>query len=548
VKRLGKPKIRPPVIAAFVIAALLGAAAPDAPPNGDWAGWMYLDGDVDAPLRVRIGEDRGAPTVRFDELTRRQYDLPATISVWSPPRIVIERKRPNGQLLHFDGRVDGDAISGSVDWAGRRGRFEMVRSGEPISRLRPEDFADLAGTYSLDRDRTLLVSARPWGELVYTDLGTGRQGALFPIDRDRFFAGGGMYVPRPVEATVTFRRGADDAVSRVEWAAAGNGEMLQGTRCRFAEEDVRFGDSVAGTLLRPAGSGGRIPAVVVLGGSDWAIRSGARRDAEIFASYGLAALIFDRRGNGATPGNPIHPFAVDADDALAAVRYLKTRPDILPNAVGVTGRSQGGWLAPLAASKGREADFVVIFVPPAISPFAQEKNRRNNELADRGYDAAARDQEAAYLDLAVRYAETRKDWERYRAAREAAKAKGFPDDVLESDRKDDPEWEWGRANWLYDPVPALERVKVPMLAVFGGADRNVDPAVNAPIMRAAFERAGNRDATILVVPGANHALNVLAKADVPYHRQTGFGNQGWPDVARWLRTHLPISEPRVAKP
>lgn len=529
--------------------ALLGAA-PDAPPTGDWAGWMYLDGDVDAPLRLRICEDGGVPTARFDELTRRQYDLPATVSVWSPPRIVIDRKRPNGQVLRFDGRVEGEGIAGSVDWAGRRGHFELIRSAVEISRLRPEDFADLAGTYSLGRDRTLLVSTRPWGELVYTDLGTGRQGALFPIDRDQFFAGGGMYVPRPAEARVTFRRGADDAVSGIDWAAAGIGktETLQGTRCKIVEEEVRFGDAVAGTLLRPAGSGARLAAVVVLGGSDWAVRSGARRDAEIFASYGLAALIFDRRGNGATPGNPIHSFAVDADDALAAVRYLKTRPDILPNAVGVTGRSQGGWLAPLAASKGREVDFVVIFVPPAVSPFVQEKNRRINELADRGFDSAARDQEAAYLDLAVHYAETREDWGRYRTAREAAKAKGFPDDVLESDKKDDPEWEWGRANWRYDPVPALDRVKAPVLAVFGGNDRNVDPAVNVPIMRAAFERAGNRDATILVVPGANHALNVLAKADVPYHRQTGFGNQGWPDVARWLRSHLPISEGLAAKP
>jgi dienelactone hydrolase len=81
-----------------------------------------------------------------------------------------------------------------------------------------------------------------------------------------------------------------------------------------------------------------------------------------------------------------------------------------------------------------------------------------------------------------------------------------------------------------------------VLAVFGGADRNVDPAVNAPIMRAALSRAGNRDVTILVVPGAHHSLNVLSKEmeKVPYHRQTGFGNQGWPDVARWLRSRLPI--------
>jgi hypothetical protein len=395
--------------------------------------------------------------------------------------------------------------------------------------------------YRLGPDRTLAIAVRPWGELFFTDLKTGRQGALFPLDHDTFFAGSAMYVPRPIEARITFRRGSDNAVQGVDWSPADRGETLHGERCRFVEEEVKFGDSVAGTLLRPA-RGERLPAVVVLGGSDWTVRAGARRDAEIFASFGLAALTFDRRGSGGTPGIPVHAFSVDADDALAAVRYLKSRPDIVSTAVGVTGRSQAGWVAPLATSKGREVDYMVIFVPPAVSPYEQEKYRRLNELADDGFDPAARNEETAYLDLAVRYAETRENWKEYRAALEAVKRKRFPDDVLEPEKPDDPAWDWGRENWRYNPVPALERVRVPVLAVFGGADRNVDPSVNAPIMRAALAKAGNRDATILVVPGANHALNLFSKdlEQVPYHRQTGFGNQGWPDVARWLRSRLPI--------
>lgn len=66
------------------------------------------------------------------------------------------------------------------------------------------------------------------------------------------------------------------------------------------------------------------------------------------------------------------------------------------------------------------------------------------------------------------------------------------------------------AHSSYDPVPALERLRVPMLAVFGGADTVVPVEASVKAMRAAFERAGNAEFTYRIFPEADHGIRVKA--------------------------------------
>jgi hypothetical protein len=85
-------------------------------------------------------------------------------------------------------------------------------------------------------------------------------------------------------------------------------------------------------------------------------------------------------------------------------------------------------------------------------------------------------------------------------------------------------------------VPTLERVRQPVLAFFGGADRNVVPEINLPRMRTALERAGNHSVTLRVVADADHSLVAIPSAEraLPFHRRSGVGPQPWPEIARWL--------------
>jgi len=73
---------------------------------------------------------------------------------------------------------------------------------------------------------------------------------------------------------------------------------------------------------------------------------------------------------------------------------------------------------------------------------------------------------------------------------------------------------WFRYFTLYDPAPALEKVKCPVLAIGGERDLQVLPDQNLPAIEAAVKRGGNTDVTALRLPGLNHLLQT-AKTGLP---------------------------------
>jgi dipeptidyl aminopeptidase/acylaminoacyl peptidase len=96
------------------------------------------------------------------------------------------------------------------------------------------------------------------------------------------------------------------------------------------------------------------PAVIFVHGSGAADRESNRFYADLFARHGIATLIYDKRGVGASTGDWRYVHLNDlAEDALAGVQLLKCRKDINPNQIGIFGGSQGGgWLRlPLLAQR-----------------------------------------------------------------------------------------------------------------------------------------------------------------------------------------------------
>jgi pimeloyl-ACP methyl ester carboxylesterase len=88
------------------------------------------------------------------------------------------------------------------------------------------------------------------------------------------------------------------------------------------------------------------------------------------------------------------------------------------------------------------------------------------------------------------------------------------------------------AHSSYDPLPILETLEVPMLAVFGDADTVVPVDASIVAMKKAFNRP-NGKLTVKVVPGANHGLRV---------GDTGLA-EGYPEVVvEWVRDALAESD------
>jgi hypothetical protein len=63
---------------------------------------------------------------------------------------------------------------------------------------------------------------------------------------------------------------------------------------------------------------------------------------------------------------------------------------------------------------------------------------------------------------------------------------------------------WMRYFITYDPAPALQKVKCPVLVMNGEKDMQVPPKLNLPAIEAALKAGGNKDYTIKLMPGMNH--------------------------------------------
>ncbi len=121
----------------------------------------------------------------------------------------------------------------------------------------------------------------------------------------------------------------------------------------FAEEAITFASGpvrLSGTVIYPAGAG-PFPGVVFVHGSGAEGRWASRYLADAFARQGIASLIYDKRGVGASTGDwKAVGFAELVADASAAIDSLRARPRIAPDQVGIHGHSQGersppGWRA-----------------------------------------------------------------------------------------------------------------------------------------------------------------------------------------------------------
>lgn len=287
------------------------------------------------------------------------------------------------------------------------------------------------------------------------------------------------------------------------------------------EESVRFSNgeiNLAGTLVLPAGSQPH-PAVVLFHGS-----GPQSRDlfmARWFASQGIAALAYDKRGVGESTGNfRAVPFMELSNDGLAGLAYLKSRKEIDPKQIGAWGLSQGGWLGPLAASRSADIAFVIAVSGPAVSPGDQMRFYYAEDL--RGKGAPEEDVREAddlrrdvwnYMFSGKGYDAAKAEMDRDRTKRWYSEVKSQHDDLFGSletppqrNARIARKFDWYTQEMKYDPVPALQALHVPTLFCFGDEDRLVPVPVSMDIIRQVLTKSGSKDFTIQLLHGADHGM------------------------------------------
>lgn len=295
---------------------------------------------------------------------------------------------------------------------------------------------------------------------------------------------------------------------RLEWLAALIVVALGA--CAAGSEDVRFrsgGVTLAGTLILPDGAAPH-PAIVLVHGDGPDTREGYRYLARRFAASGVAALIYDKRGAGESGGRWPARFDDLAADAVAAISYLRARPDIDGDRIGIWGGSQGGWIAPLAATSSHaRVRCVVIKAGPGVGPADLARWKSTTRVSRAGYPDAVIARVRRLMDAQFAILRTGEGWQLLDSL--VAESRGEPWFPLVAVARHS-EWQ---SSWMtygrdidFDPVATLMDVDAPVLWILGERD----PETPLPETLATIRRlqAGGKNVTVRVFPGADHQIEL----------------------------------------
>ncbi|TVP44038.1 MAG: hypothetical protein EA350_12480 [Gemmatimonadales bacterium] len=329
------------------------------------------------------------------------------------------------------------------------------------------------------------------------------------------------------------------------------------TEVSFPSGDVRL----VGTLTVPPGNG-PVPAVILLSGSGPQDREGetagfvpgyqpSRVLAERLAEAGIASLRYDERGVGASTGSHASASTADlADDAEAALSYLRSREGIAPARVGLLGQSEGASIAAMVAARNPDVAFVVSLAGPAVKGhdlvLAQSEHAlRNSGLSGPDLEAAMAGVRREY-DLVLN-----EEWEGIEAAMRAMLPAqleamppeqrallGTPEEIMAEELLRMKNWT--RFFLTYDPARDWARIRVPVLALLGGLDVQVTVEQNRAPLEAALRAAPTEDWTVRVLPSANHLFQdaETGNPDEYFRLDPVIASEVLDAVATWIRERV----------
>jgi len=320
-------------------------------------------------------------------------------------------------------------------------------------------------------------------------------------------------------------------------------------RPRVLAQEIKFsnaGANLVGTVYLPE-TGDRLAAVVALHGASDPTRDQAlyRHLAQGLPAIGIAVLIYDRRGSGASSGNRQRAdYETLADDAIAGKRALAKLHRIDPAKIGFWGLSQGGWLSVLAAARDASSAFAISISAPLVTPEKQMEFATANLLTVRGcsreeveHMLAARRAWLAYLRGSAPRA-TAVD-----ALRQVETQPWFHLAFLPTASKlaAEPEQNAARKEMDYDPIPAVRSARVPLLFIYGGADPWVPVAESVKQLDGLSKQQKN--IRFAVLGDANHEMMFQAKETMAFDAKATAENAPQAAayfmlVSSWLTQHL----------
>jgi pimeloyl-ACP methyl ester carboxylesterase len=294
-----------------------------------------------------------------------------------------------------------------------------------------------------------------------------------------------------------------------------------------ADKSMQYG----ATFTKPSepAKNKKFPAVLLITGSGKQDRDENIFDHKPFAviadyltKRGIAVLRVDDRGMGNTTGNFDTSSSEDfAKDVEAGINYLKSRDDVDIKRIGLIGHSEGGMIAPMVAAHNKNVSFIVLLAGTGVPGAAINDYQNVLPLKTAGVSDSAIQH---YLEL-------------HHALVKAATSAENPDDYKNEVSKVYYDWKknqspetinflikgtdeqvipvlqskyglfhskWWKFFLVHDPAKDLEKISIPVLALNGEKDVQVDPKINLPAIEAALKKSKSKNYKTIELPGLNH--------------------------------------------
>jgi pimeloyl-ACP methyl ester carboxylesterase len=382
------------------------------------------------------------------------------------------------------------------------------------------------GVYQLTNDHSVginrFLNDAGEGVLLFADYRTNIVRSLFEGIGGAYTMGPTFDARSPVELTVRFE-GSGGRVERLV-LRKGDGIEAAARKTLSRDEEVFFQQGnarLAGTLSVPEEPGPH-PAIALLHGSGPLTRHSFGPYPRFFNSLGLAVLVYDKRGTGASTGRrldastgtpetlwPAHYPDDLLADALAALRFLQGRAEIDGKRIGFWGSSEGGMLTTQVAARSKDVAFAINssgFMGPLWKTILYQGAAM---MRAAGKPESEIEEALAFNRFWMQVAQTGRGYDEFLARREAIVRSGkagwlfYMNGAFSSLAQ--MRWAW-RHILRFDPLPALRRVRCPVLGLFGQADVLTDATEASRAMRQALAAGGDRDVSVQVVPNASHSL------------------------------------------
>lgn len=322
-----------------------------------------------------------------------------------------------------------------------------------------------------------------------------------------------------------------------------------GARVALDARDTTFighdGTRLNGRLILPPGTG-PVPIMIEVHGSEGANALDFNAFQRFAPASGVGVFVYAKRGSGGSEGSYTQDFHVLADDAAAAVVEARRMAGPRADRIGLHGASQGGWIAPLAASL-TPVDFVIVGFGLAYGVLSEDSDQVMQDLKAKGWGPDVLENARDITDVtgafvasngAVGFEGLEAIRARYRAEPWFADIKGeFTGLLLNAPNEQilamAPQLEAG-PSWDYDPLPVLSSLDTPMLWIQAEDDTVAPPEATR---RRLIDLSGaGRPITLLEYPHSDHGIVRYETGPDGRRTSLGYAPGYYQAVLDWART------------